>query len=105
MGRKEVESPVEDAGASADAAATPVAPEGSQAPGDDSSGPTIVDEAVSAAEEAAEVVFHELSHLEQVAMAWVNDHFHGTPLSQATEALNYMRLHAVPDLLKRLREI
>jgi hypothetical protein len=100
-----VEKTVEDAGASADAAATPVAPEASADAGDDSSASGIISEAEAVAEETLAEVREELSRAEQAVMDWVNAHFSNSPISRATEALNYLREHAVPDLLNRIKEI
>jgi hypothetical protein len=98
-------SPVEDAGASATAAATAAAPEAPQDAGESSGASGIISGAEHVAEKGLAGVREELSELEQVVMSWCNEHFSNSPISRATEALNYLREHAVPDLLKKIKEI
>lgn len=98
-------SPVETTGASADAAAPVVAPEASGRPGRTSRASQVIAEAEEAAVSELAEIREELSRAEQVVMSWCNQHFSNSPVSRATEALNYLRQHAVPDLLNRIREI
>jgi hypothetical protein len=105
MGNDKVKSPVEDATASAAAAATPVDSELLLTPGDDSSASGVISGAEHAVEETLAEVHTELSRAEQVVVSWCNEHFFNSPISRATEALNYLRLHAVPDLIERVKEL
>jgi hypothetical protein len=81
---------IEDAAGPADAPAATVAPAPVETSGDLSSaldGPTL-----SPAEEALDLLLLE----------WMGVHFCNTPVSQATQALNYLRDVAVPDLRAQL---
>ena len=78
----------EDAGSPADAPAATVAPAPVETAGDVSS----VLETLSPAEAA----------LDHVLVEWMGVHFCNTPVSQATQALNYLRDVAVPDLRAQL---
>lgn len=105
MGRASREKAVDNAADSQDADGSAARADASETPGELSRAEQIFatdDEA--AAPELAEVP-QELSEVEQAVWGWVNDHCFNTPISRATEALNYLRQHAVPDLLNRIKEI
>lgn len=92
-------TPVEDAGATDDTAATlasaasaEVLEHGSSVGGEQKS------VAVSS-EQLAEAIRRGVER-------WCQEHFFETPVSRATEALNYLRMQAVPDLeAKILKEV
>lgn len=102
---KDTETAVEAAGASAAAEATAAAPEAAATPAKRSRAAEIFAEAEGATASELEEVREELSRAEQVVVEWCNEHFYNSPISRATEALNYLRQHAVPDLIAKIKEI
>jgi hypothetical protein len=97
--------PVDTTETSEAPAATAAAPDAVETPAEASTASDIIAGAYHASEEVLAVVREDLSRAEQVVMEWVGDHFANSPISRATEALNYLREHAVPDLLNRIKEI